>query len=114
MPRCCPALPTPSVTQSSRRRGGLRLQELDQRRGEAAGSWGKELWAETSVVCGEQMVVGWQRLRWKARSSQERVVVGLAAMILTLTAAGSEDGEGAVSAELEQDKFAVHRPACHL
>ena len=57
------------------------------------------------------MVVGWQCLRWKARSSHELVAVGLAAVILMLKTAVSERWEGAISAELEQDEFAVRRPA---
>lgn len=47
------------------------------------------------------MVVGWQRLRREARSSQELVAVRLAAVILVLKTTVSEHGEGAVSAELE-------------
>lgn len=90
MKRCCPALPTPSITGSSKHQGGFQLQKLDRKRGKAAGSWGKELYAETSGFLGEQMVVGWQWLRWKARSLHELVAVGLAAVILMLKTAVGE------------------------
>lgn len=47
------------------------------------------------------MVVGWQWLRWKARSLHELVAVGLAAVRVMLKTAVSEHWEGAISAELE-------------
>lgn len=73
MKHCCPALLTASTTGSSKRQGGLWLQQLDQKTGTAATSWGGELYAGPAWF-GEQMA-----LRWKAGILQELVAEGLAA-----------------------------------